>query len=746
MCTRTLRTDLNPTADAGGTWTYVGYSNVATGPFGASPSTPLVSESPGADLTGDDPEVDSDGVDPGYYKFTYSVESELGCVGTKDLIIEVLTPRCPGGDFEIDVCSDDPAFSLVGEWTSAAGVGCSPVYLGTFSNPSSPSGPNGSSVGFPPAWNFIPSANDFGEHTFVNTVTTLPVASGFTANCEDCTQTATGIVNLSQAASPGTKQFVPYLSVCLDPGCEVQLSNLVLNASIGLGQVGTWTFLGPETTLSVNGGSFDVYAVDDVLVTGSISGTVNFSMADVDEVYSFRYTTSPGLPCERSVDVDVYLGPTPNPGTPPSNVFSCYKPFVGTALGGDPEINLWDQLGGSPSTQGTWTITGVLNSGTGTTQNAINLAISAAHDVGDETPTYFLNGTDNTFNFETFRDLAGVGLVPVPPGTDITLTFTYTAALPGSYLCVNCTPGQSSWTVRLQYSYDVGTTDYDSVPNAYQCDACDIALADLIDDESDQGTWTVAPASYPGAQTIPNLIVNGGSPNDRFPSQAIGGHGVQTDWSQVPPGVYIVRYRTGGTNSCTNDLYVYIEVIGCGEPCSGDLEVRVFYMDLGNSLSFAGPGSLAGLEVTSFIVNGVEQLGSPLDIGPDPIFVDLPGTFGSLCSEPGCGFTAPAYSEDIVYVANLVDGLNSLAIPGFYFDYLTVPQVIEYCSEKLFVMKYPSCYTFDITVDFGFKISHYTQNGYSDNADEGGPFLCYNSGCGSTNNTCVRILPDENIC
>ena len=739
MCTRTLRTDLNPTADAGGTWTYVGYSNVATGPFGASPSTPLVSESPGADLTGDDPEVDSDGVDPGYYKFTYSVESELGCVGTKDLIIEVLTPRCPGGDFEIDVCSDDPAFSLVGEWTSAAGVGCSPVYLGTFSNPSSPSGPNGSSVGFPPAWNFIPSANDFGEHTFVNTVTTLPVASGFTANCEDCTQTATGIVNLSQAASPGTKQFVPYLSVCLDPGCEVQLSNLVLNASIGLGQVGTWTFLGPETTLSVNGGSFDVYAVDDVLVTGSISGTVNFSMADVDEIYSFRYTTSPGLPCERSVDVDVYLGPTPNPGTPPSNVFSCYKPFVGTALGGDPEINLWDQLGGSPSTQGTWTITGVLNSGTGTTQNAINLAISAAHDVGDETPTYFLNGTDNTFNFETFRDLAGVGLVPVPPGTDITLTFTYTAALPGSYLCVNCTPGQSIWTVRLQYSYDVGTTDYDSVPNAYQCDACDIALADLIDDESDQGTWTVAPASYPGAQTIPNLIVNGGSPNDRFPSQAIGGHGVQTDWSQVPPGVYIVRYRTGGTNSCTNDLYVYIEVIGCTEPCDGDLEVRWFYVDISDAINQA---TLDFITIASFEVNSVEQLGGPEGLGTKST---IPLSTGGSSCNPCSAATLPG---TINYVTNLVDTLNSLAIPGFYFEYPTAADVIDNCDlkAKFFKMKYPSCYTFSILLDNGgVWTATYSDTGYS---GTGNWVSCYDSvsaSCGQYG-PCFKILPDENIC
>lgn len=93
--TRTLRNHLTG-EDAGGVWTYIGYS-VDDTTYGAGGSAV-------GSLTGDNPTKDFDGFILGFYKFRYCVTDPeiLECTDCEDLIIEVVA--CP--------CSNDSGTAL----------------------------------------------------------------------------------------------------------------------------------------------------------------------------------------------------------------------------------------------------------------------------------------------------------------------------------------------------------------------------------------------------------------------------------------------------------------------------------------------------------------------------------------------------------------------------------------------------------------------------------------------------------
>ncbi len=115
-CTKFLRTDLNPTAIAGGTWTYLGYNaSVATGPWGANPGSPPTGvPAPSATMTGDNPSIAVSGsTSSGFYAFMYD-SGTVPCDDTSTTRVQVSSVQCAGGDFEIDVCSDDAPIAIQG--------------------------------------------------------------------------------------------------------------------------------------------------------------------------------------------------------------------------------------------------------------------------------------------------------------------------------------------------------------------------------------------------------------------------------------------------------------------------------------------------------------------------------------------------------------------------------------------------------------------------------------------------------
>lgn len=103
----------------------------------------------------------------------------------------------------------------------------------------------------------------------------------------------------------------------------------------------------------MNGGAYVSRSAGYVLSTGTVGVVVNLSQATPNVQYTFRYTTSPGLLCERSTEVFIFLGTEPESGTGPTIPPQCWHTLRDGYLGGNPVMNLWDQLTGGPSEEGT---------------------------------------------------------------------------------------------------------------------------------------------------------------------------------------------------------------------------------------------------------------------------------------------------------------------------------------------------------------------------------------------------------
>jgi len=92
-----------------------------------------------------------------------------------------------------------------------------------------------------------------------------------------------------------------------------------------------------------------------VTITGGYLGTVDFCPA-VDGVYTFKYSFNP---TDTPAVVTVTVGNPPSAGTNATI----------TATESNGAINLYSQLGGSPTSGGTWTVSPALPAGTLTGNN-----------------------------------------------------------------------------------------------------------------------------------------------------------------------------------------------------------------------------------------------------------------------------------------------------------------------------------------------------------------------------------------
>ena len=110
----------------------------------------------------------------------------------------------------------------------------------------------------------------------------------------------------------------------------------------------------------------------------------------------------------------------------------------------------------------------------------------------------------------------------------------------------------------------------------------------------------------------------------------------------------------------------------CDLPCSCRFKECNYYQDFGQ---FITQETLDALNVSSFKVNGIEQLDAPVDFGILKV-VEVSGKH---------------------FIANLVDTLNSIGVDYFTFT----PSTKDYPDKpdaRFFKIKYPSCWSFEIII------------------------------------------------
>jgi hypothetical protein len=97
--------------------------------------------------------------------------------------------------------------------------------------------------------------------------------------------------------------------------------------------------------------------------------------------------------------------------------------------------------------------------------------------------------------------------------------------------------------------------------------------------------------------------------------------------------------------------------------------------------------TLDGLNISSFKVDNVEQLTAPVEFGQLNI-ISIGGK---------------------QYVTNLVDTLNAIGVPYFFFDYSTRAHAAK--GLRFFKIKRPACQTFEIIIsDVGDEVYRYTES------------------------------------
>lgn len=122
----------------------------------------------------------------------------------------------------------------------------------------------------------------------------------------------------------------------------------------------------------------------------------------------------------------------------------------------------------------------------------------------------------------------------------------------------------------------------------------------------------------------------------------------------------------------------------CDRPCGCSFETCTYYQDFGEYLRQA---TLDSLQITSFKIDGIEQITDPVPFGPIEL-VDLDG-------HP--------------YVMNLINALNSIGAPYFSFDISR--KIHPTRGARFFTIKRPSCQPFEILISEGETIIYkYTQN------------------------------------
>ena len=127
-----------------------------------------------------------------------------------------------------------------------------------------------------------------------------------------------------------------------------------------------------------------------------------------------------------------------------------------------------------------------------------------------------------------------------------------------------------------------------------------------------------------------------------------------------------------------------VDTACCDLPCSCRFKQCTYYQDLS---PYIAQDTLDELKVTSFVVEGVEQIATPVGLGLISV--------KQIAGRP--------------YLTNLVDTLNALGIAYFTFGY---SQKVFTPKEDLryFTIKHPFCYSFTIIIsDNGGEVYRYTE-------------------------------------
>jgi hypothetical protein len=127
-----------------------------------------------------------------------------------------------------------------------------------------------------------------------------------------------------------------------------------------------------------------------------------------------------------------------------------------------------------------------------------------------------------------------------------------------------------------------------------------------------------------------------------------------------------------------------VETGCCDLPCSCRFTECDYYQDFG---VFMRQTTLDSLNISSFKVDNIEQLAAPVEFGQMNI-ISIGGK---------------------QYVTNLVDTLNSIEVPYFFFDYSTRAHAAK--GLRFFKIKRPACQTFEIIIsDVGDEVYKYTES------------------------------------
>lgn len=588
-CTKNLRTDYNPTASSGGTWVFSGYS---TSPIS---DTSLVGvdnvydpsgvQLVGNSLIGDDPLIDPSIVTTGaginfnsegiFYHYDYYYGA---CVIR--VIVEIIPERCSGRSTIYNACETSTTLINIRQSLAIA----SPC--GTLNNHTTPSGVDlsvitddlgnelqdgvlGITIVNPGETQeeFVnPSLLTLGDHLYTNTSSLL---NDYAVDCAGCVEDVKILtVRIFEQKSAGTIIYDPYLSVCDDVTCAVDLAILLSGADIS----GQWYYLGIQTgdvanpIITPTAGYFKVgtgiyqYHSANSLISNSLP--VQIFLDDpltVGHTYAFEWRVDGGTVCTDDSEV-VYIRSEfgSEAGTPPSSFLGCYRDFLPNELGGNPIYNLWNQLTDNPTQPGTWTMN-VNSSSGGVVFNVANLEAQFTPSNGDATLA--------TYDFSIFDINTGYA----------SLTFNYEATVTGTFLCNACSPDNSTWDIYLGAGCSASVspadnTDYYNNTVSYPCSGCTVdAYTDFLKvTVGTCGYWRVKNAT----PTIVDLIVDGAAPNT-FTDNDVINNGMTThfnpelDWSNVPAGAYIIQYVVGTNNTgvnCQRVVDVYIDVT---DPCTG---------------------------------------------------------------------------------------------------------------------------------------------------------------------------------
>jgi hypothetical protein len=305
-CPKFLRTDLNPTGQSGGQWTYVGYNSSVPGPpWSDTPSIPLVNVAINTVYTpgNDNPTINPLGVSTGFYAFDYVVNAPVSggnaCSDTKRIVIQIAPAACAGQTRSISLCGDSAVLNLVDELE--VGSACE-VAIGT---------PTGTAIANPgytgsPSYTFDPSLSTAGTFNFTNTLNVTPY-SGYTLDCDDCDESS---ATLSLTVTPVEANGSASEAVCV--GFSETLNMYALSGSaVSNGSWYYWSGPNLSQTLSWNGGTINAATPGQLLSVGASAPLVTGNLAAGNHV--FRYVTSVA-PCYRYRDVTIEVGAVPSAG------------------------------------------------------------------------------------------------------------------------------------------------------------------------------------------------------------------------------------------------------------------------------------------------------------------------------------------------------------------------------------------------------------------------------------------------